>query len=347
MARKANPAPALSPELTSAWQYTLDIASGIRDLAPWEYINPDAILGVRDPVSGEIDWCMTIALADGFSGVAIYQGDTGYASLQRLLQGEVDEFDTPIAQHCVTLMFHSAATVRPETKQLMKQLERKFRGSGAWPELLTHEPGFMPELPRDVAQLTRIANALCGLASMVPWASADEGGGACNEANHAWATASPFDELARFLTPLPKVPVLVIETPPFDQVAVARLQKRKTAHQGQWYVDWFCGLSGVFDPASGERGYYVVHLLCIEISTGLMLAMDISTVAEATGQLQAIILREAEKHAVPEAVFVRREALQTALQPLAKELGITLQLKPELREATHELRDQLTNFLSR
>lgn len=337
----------MSPELTTAWHSTLDIASGIRELAPWDNINPEAVLGVRDPASGEMDWCMTIALPNGFFGVVIYQGDAGFACLERARQGEVDEFDVPIAQHCVTLMFHSAATAQPSTKQLMKQLARKFRGRDAWPELLMHEPGFMPDLPADVAQLTRIANALCGLGAMVPWASGDESGGFCNEANHAWATASPFDELARFLTPLPKVPAVVVEAPPFDQVAVARLQKRKTAHQGQWYVDWFCGLSGVFDPASGERGYFLAHLLCIEVSTGIMLAMDVSTLAEATGHLQAIILREAEKHAVPEAIFVRREALRTALQPLAKELGISLQLKPELREATHELRDQLTNFLSR
>ncbi len=49
--------PPLSPTSLTLWSSLLDHAEAFRQLAPWEFISGSSLLGVRDPVSDEIDWC--------------------------------------------------------------------------------------------------------------------------------------------------------------------------------------------------------------------------------------------------------------------------------------------------
>lgn len=346
MPKKRPPTKDLSPAMASAWQHLIEISVGIREIAPWEVFSPNAVLGVRDPVSGDMDWCNVMGQDGDVFGVAVYSGDAGYATLHRILNDEIDEFDVAIAQRAVTLTFESASTAIPATKQLMKQLDRKFRGSNAWPEVLTHEPGLLPRLPHEEAQLDRLANALCGLAAMAPWACEDPDGGACTEPDHYWATEFPFSERERFLAPEPQVAAPVVVLPPFDQLAAARIRQSTTSRNGQWYLDWFCSITTIDDPKEGPP-YFPAHLVCLDLTSGTLIRVDITKIDEAVHQLQAIVLREGEKRALPERILVRRQDLHIALQPVANALGISLELEPELAELSHNMQDQLLNFLAR
>lgn len=346
MAKKPRtPDDALSPALAIAWSQTLDIAVGIRELRPWEHFAPDAVLGVRDPVSGETDWCTVMGHDDEVYGIAIYGGDAGYETLYRILHEEVDEFDAPIIQRCTTLIFGTSAGLLPATKRLLKGLGRSFRGAAAWPELLVHTPGLLPAPPRDEATLRRIANALTGLAKLAPWATDDATGGACQVPGHAWATTFPFGDADRRTAPLPKVGPRPVVTAPFDQLAATKLRSSSSPRRGRWLVDWFSGMGVVDGPEAQGQPFFTTHLFLLDIDSDLMVGVQVGRVSTVMDDLQKLVLDTGARLALPNALLVRRRELVPALQPLAQALGVPIEHAPELAEVTQHVYGEMMEFL--
>lgn len=346
MARKPRTTDAeLSPALATAWSHTLDIAAGIRELRPWEHFAPDAILGVRDPISGETDWCTVMGHDDEVYGVAIYSGDAGYESLHRILHEEVDEFDAPIIQLCTTLVFGASAELIPATKRLLKGLGRSYRGAAAWPELLVHTPGLLPAPPRDEATLRRLANALTGLAKLAPWATDDATGGACQVPGHAWTTTFPFGDADRRTAPLPKVGPRPVMTAPFDQLAASKLRSSSSPRRGRWMVDWFSGMGVVDGPEAQGQPFFTTHLFLLDVDSDLMVGVNVGRVSTVVADLQQLVLESAARQGLPNALWVRRRELVPALQPLAQALGVSIEHKPELAEVAQHVFGEMMGFL--
>lgn len=340
------PPPPLPPGLASVWPHVLEIATGIRDLRPWDYFAPDAIVGVRNAATGETDWCTVMGQNGEVYGISMYPGDAGYESLHRILHNEVDEFDLEIAQRCTTLFFESAADLMPATKKLLKSLGSSFRGKNAWPELLVHEPGMVPVPPWNAAQLHRIAEVLCGLASLVPWVCDDPHGGSCQVAGHAWVTVNPFGAEDRHQEALPKVgPPAAAAPAPFDRLAAARLRNGKARHAGRWFVEWFAGLGIVDGTETNGRPYFATHLLVLDLDSDLILGVHVGRLETVTADLQALALKTAAQLGLPAELRVRRGDLAAALQPFAAELGVPLACDPELAEVTDHVQDELLRFL--
>ncbi|MEO6594990.1 MAG: hypothetical protein ABIP94_09590 [Planctomycetota bacterium] len=342
MATKRTQEQALDPALAAAWHHVLDVAVGVLELEPWGHIAPDAVLGVHDPVSREVDWCTVMGHAGEVFGIAMYQGDEGYATLHRLEQDAVDELDVQIAQRAVTLTFESAATTTPASKTVLKRLGRKFRGARAWPELLVHEPGLFPIPPWNETQLERIANALCGVAAFVPWAFDDGDGGVCPVPGRAWVTAPPFADGDRRQEVLPAVIEVPVATLPFDQVEVARLRSNSASSSEHWFLDWFCGPSVIDGSEAAGRPFFSTHLMALDLGSGMLLGADVGRLATVAADLLAIVLRLCARQGVPAAIVVRRRELLVALQPLASALGVSLRHEPGLIEVSRNL---LSSFL--
>lgn len=340
------PPPPLPPELADIWPPVLEIATGLRDLRPWEYFAADAVFGVRHPATGEVDWCTVMGQNGEVFGISMYPGDAGYQSLHRILHDEVDEFDRQIARHCTTLFFESAADLLPTTKKLMKSLGRSFRGKNAWPELLVHEPGMVPVPPWSPAQLNRIADVLCGLANLAPWVSSDPHGGLCQVDGHAWVTAPPYDREDRRLAELPQVgPRASLAPAPFDRLAAARLRNSQNRRAGRWFVEWFAGLSIVDGPEVAGRPYFATHMLLLDLDSDMMVGVHVGRLDAVAADLQALVLKTAGQFGLPAGLHVRRPELAEALQPFAAELGVPLACEPKLAHVTKVVRNELLQFL--
>lgn len=339
------PPPPLPPDLAEAWPHVIDIATGIRELSPWECFAPDAVVGVRDPESGEMDWCTVMGHDGNVFGLTIHQGAAGYESLHRILHGEFDEFDVHLTQHCTTLYFGSAADLTPRSKKLLKALGRSFRGANAWPELLVHEPGFVPVPPWHAAQLRRAANAMCGLANLAPWASVDPHGGGCRVEGHAWATEAPFAAENRQQVALPKVQARAAMPAPFDRLAAARLRNGQTRRAGRWFVEWFAGVGVIDGPEAEGRPYFAIHMLLLDLDSDMMVGMHVGRLETVSADLQALVLKTAAQFGLPTGLHVRRADLAGALQPFAAELGVPLACEPKLARVTDRVRREMQRFL--
>jgi hypothetical protein len=340
------PPPPPPPELASVWHPVLEIATGLRDLRPWQFFAPDAVFGVNNPDTGETDWCIVMGQNGETFGIAMYPGDAGYQTLHRTLQQEIDPFDHQIAQRCTTLYFESSADLLPTTKKLLKSLGRSFRGANAWPELLVHEPGLVPVPPWNTSQMNRIAEVLGGVASLIPWAAEDPHAGSCQVANHAWVTAAPFGEQDRRLQALPKVGPGPAPAPaPFDRLAAARLRNSDGRRAGQWFAEWFAGMSIVDDKEVDGRPYFAVHMFLLDIESSMLVGVHVSRLETVAADLQALVLKTAAQLGRPVALHVRRPDLAQTMQPFAEELGVPLACEPRLAAVTEQIRNEMQQFL--
>ena len=331
----------------AAWQRAIDLSIELGKAAPWECVSADAILGIRDPVSREADWCTVMGHAGEVFGVAIYPGDDGFATLQRLLDDDVDEFDAAITQRAITLTFESASTLAPATKKLMKVLGRAFRGGRAWPELLLHEPGLAPAPALGEVRLQRVANTLCGLNSLLGWARNDPNGSASADDEHAWVTSPPFGEGDRQQQKLPILATKPSTPPPYDRLAVERVRAGNAARRGKWFLDWFPGHGVIDGPEAEGRPFFICHVVLLDLENGLMLATEIGRVATIASDIQHLLLRSFIKSGLPETLLVRRQEVAEMLGPLVQALGIPMHRDARLCEVTREVHEGLTSFLAR
>lgn len=338
------PAPALPPGLIDAWHEVLDEAVAYRELCPWDSIAPDAVLGVVDAVTGETDWCTVMGHGEELFGTAIYPGDAGYASLRGL--ESIDQLDAPVAQRAVTVTFESAATLMPRCKRLLKQVGRSFRGAHAWPEVLVHEPGLVPVPPSSLPQLHRIANALRGLAALVPVCADDHTGGACAHPDRAWVIEPPFEVEQRRQRQLPPAEQAPAAPPPCNQLEVARLRAASKALHEPWFVDWFPGPI-VDGPEARGRPFYTTHLMVVHPESGAILGVDVGRLEGVPADLQALVLDCAGRLGVPAGILVRRQELAVALAPMAAALGVPLRMEPRLVGVTHAVHDSFMQFMVR
>ncbi|MBM4061264.1 MAG: hypothetical protein FJ265_09255 [Planctomycetes bacterium] len=346
MPRRSRPSvPPPKEPLSPAWQHVVEIAVTVGELAPWQHFAPDALVGVLDPASGETDWCVAMGHDGELYGVAIYAGDAGYASWLRVARGEVDEFDAPLVQRAITLTFESAATVLPATKRIHQALGRRFRGAHAWPELLVHEPGYFPIPPWHDRQLHRAANALAGVAALLPWAHGDPHGGRCPVEGKAWCTQPPFRDRDLAQVALPEVHERPAAPPPFDQLATARLLNDGRPRQGPWLLDWFCGPSVVDGPEAEGRPFFLVNLLVIHLASEMILGVDAVRLDRVAAGLQELVASTVTKVGLPQELLVRRGDLAALLQPFAQALGAPLRHDPHLVEVTRAVHDEFVRFV--
>jgi len=150
---KKNKASTLSPEILALWQVVLDLAEKIRELNPWLFVNGSTLLGVRDPVSGETDWCSIMGQERQCLGIVIYSGQPGLARYYQMMQqaGDVNkEIDAQISQHAMVLIYNDKKYNHPDMETILQACGRRYRGAYAWPELCLHEPGFYPHPPQDL-----------------------------------------------------------------------------------------------------------------------------------------------------------------------------------------------------
>jgi hypothetical protein len=336
-----------SPEALQAWEEVLQLAEEFRAAQPWLRTSGAAVLGVRDPVSGEIDWCRILGQERQYLGLGIYMGDAGYATLQRAEDQGIEEFDEQIAQRAVVLVFTRSADVLPQCKAILKKLGRVYRGANSWPELLWHEPGFMPIPPRDVAMLNRIANTLRGLLALLSWLQQQSSDGLCDDPTQAFVTAPPFGAAQIQQLDLPEVPPAVVEVPAYDRLAARRLQQSSGVANGAWFLDWFSGYGIVDGPEAAGRPYFLGHMLLLDLASNQLLVMDVAKIAEVPARLQAILLRAVPGKGCPTQLIIRRQSLVPVLESLAADLGIDLVCNADAVQITRHMAQNMMSFFGR
>lgn len=341
-APKSSRTGSLTPDAVAAWGTLLDRMEAFQIMAPWRWINGTSILGVRDAQSGDIDWCSIMGQGGETFGVAIYPGDAGLASLQRMWNEGPDEFDAIIQQRALVLTFNDRDMITKDMAVILKACGRRYRGSNAWPELVNHDPGYFPMPPGELGLLRRTTTTIECLLAMCAEAARAPGSDQHDEQDRPWVAKPGADGKTTVVREsMPRIPVPPLPIIPIDEVAVARAGAKPRRAGTSFLLDWFVGSAVIDGPEAEGRPYFVVHVMAFDTQTGMILGMEIGRLATVWQDTAKLMLKTCETVGVPAQVMLRRPDAVTILRPLATSLGTTLLHRPETIGAIRHFRDQM------
>ena len=130
----------------SAWKGLYDAASAFRDIACWRWMSDSDLFGVKDPENGEIGYCCVLGQLGEVYGLVVYLGSAGLEQHRKIQSGKVSAGspDFIYNQTCLTAWFGNRSDLEDADRKVINELRLKFRGSHAWPQFRSLQPGYMP-----------------------------------------------------------------------------------------------------------------------------------------------------------------------------------------------------------
>jgi len=126
------------------WRTLYLACEQFKDLAPWDWMNDSQVIGVRDPESREIGWCVVLGNAREVFGLWVYRGAQGYAGYSLMCLGIEPEFDDIAKLDYLSLSFENRKELDRTDLELIRQSGLKPRGQHAWPLLRSKTPWRVP-----------------------------------------------------------------------------------------------------------------------------------------------------------------------------------------------------------
>jgi uncharacterized Zn finger protein len=123
-----------------AWK-SLYLACGqFRSLAPWDWMDDSQVIGVEDPSSGQIGWCVVMGNARETFGLWICRGAHGYAGYALMASGMEPDFDAIAKMDYLSLSYGDKRELDRKDLDLIQESGLKPRGRNAWPLLRAKAP---------------------------------------------------------------------------------------------------------------------------------------------------------------------------------------------------------------
>jgi hypothetical protein len=338
------------------WGRLLESAIRIKQMAPWEWMNEDDVFGVRDPETGEIGFVSVMGALGQHVAVAVYLGAAALAtflSLQHAPPDILDEYPELLLEiHQLQVSFEDRDELEDWDRQLLRNLNLKFRGRKSRPRFQSFCPGFMPWRlePEEIRFLTLALEQLEQVALRVQedrsFLLGKEPGMSLIRACHAReGKAGEWEDRYERISP-----------PPFPSVPLTgdprHIQKlKRSASQGAiMELDLF-----MFPGRIGEKGQrpqvgYV--LLALHAQSNMVFGAEVLNVSESIEHVLGRILgwilsRLAYSGLCPKEIHVQSLRLVDFLQPALKELGTKIVLKPALKKLRAAKRDMFAFFEKR
>lgn len=131
------------------WRDFYKAAVTFRDLKCWEWMYDTDMFGVKDPQTGEIGYCCVMGNAGEVFALAMYTGEEGFRSYQRLLYMpeevlEEDQTAIGLEQKMLKVEFVDRDDLSKPDLDQVKALGLKFRGKTQWVMAREYLPGYFP-----------------------------------------------------------------------------------------------------------------------------------------------------------------------------------------------------------
>lgn len=127
------------------WQRLYDLADQIKALKPWMILAETDLFGVRDPESGVDSFVSVMGSGGEHFAVAVY---IGVESLFQFWMLQDPNSDAPpemvLAIRQLQLSFENRDDLDDDDIELIRTLQRKYRGKQAWPAFRSFVPGYLP-----------------------------------------------------------------------------------------------------------------------------------------------------------------------------------------------------------
>ncbi|MBK8872337.1 MAG: hypothetical protein IPN19_15220 [Elusimicrobia bacterium] len=320
----------VAPDVPLAvWKILYLSAGKVHSRRPWEHFDDTHLIGVRDPVTGEVGYGCFMGSGGTLFGFCLYGGAEGFDFYRRLMEGhfEPESFDFIYLQRCLKLEFGAKADLEPEDLSVIKALGLSFRGETDWPQFRSLSPGDVPWFleSKEAAFLTFALDAAIhhlDLFMKREVQSSVRQGEVLVYSRGEQGFLSAWEPWPIY-RPEPAPPLALDYTR--ARAALAKATKPDSP--------WEAAVS--FTPQSisdgGKPSFVKVALVC-QKSSGFVFNMAADRAPRTDADLLAdVIVGSLEKHGFrPSTIFLSDAVTLASLSPLSKALEIPFDLSPKL-----------------
>ncbi|MFD1066142.1 plasmid pRiA4b ORF-3 family protein [Oceanobacillus locisalsi] len=128
------------------WNQLFDAADRVKADKPWLEIRDDQIIAIWSDRINDYVYCSIMGNAGESYGVSGFLGDRGLLSYLDLLEEDPFEDDLAVLfnQYSLTVNFNDREELNEDEYDLIKSLDRKYRGRLQWPSFVSMIPDTVP-----------------------------------------------------------------------------------------------------------------------------------------------------------------------------------------------------------
>ncbi|MGE5483907.1 MAG: DUF6930 domain-containing protein [Ignavibacteriales bacterium] len=126
------------------WKSLYSACEEFRRLAPWDWMDDTQVVGVEDPDSGRIGWCVVMGNARETFGLWVYRGAHGYGTYCLLAAGIEPDFEDIAKMDYLSLSFEDRGEIDRHDLELIRKSGLRPRGRQSWPQVLSKTPWRVP-----------------------------------------------------------------------------------------------------------------------------------------------------------------------------------------------------------
>ncbi|GAA0338852.1 plasmid pRiA4b ORF-3 family protein [Oceanobacillus sp. FSL W7-1293] len=130
----------------SEWNQLFDVSDQVKEKQPWLEIQDNQFIAVWSDRINDYVYCSIMGNAEESYGVSGFLGSRGLLSYLDMLDD--DPFDDDLAvlftQYSLTVNFNSREELNEDEYDLIKSLNRKYRGKNQWPSFTSMIPDTVP-----------------------------------------------------------------------------------------------------------------------------------------------------------------------------------------------------------
>lgn len=319
----------MEKEILEKWRKIYSFAQLIAAYDPWELFEEENTFALVPKGTRNEHYFSFLTKSSGQCGIAIYPSGNAYVAAQSRLHGGNSKreplFDL---QDAVILLWGDREDVSKENYGLIKSLEVKFRGRGAWLHFQEYRVGYVPRQVQE-QDLDRLRDDLGNLWMMVRAICEEDLKTHFDNREAVVRFYSEKDELyytGSFPVNLPKR----ISYPEITMQESTDLQELRTKHcRGSIALDWS------YLPASyREDGENIIPrlLLAVDIKSGAILDTQmLSPADDPCAALFDMISHISWYYAKPATMEICDAEIESIIADFCKQVGIHLVVKKQIK----------------
>lgn len=319
----------MEEEILEKWKKIYSYAQLIATYEPWELFEEENTFALVPKGTRNEHYFSFLAKSSGQCGIASYPSGNAYVSAQNRLHGGNSKreplFDL---QDAVILLWGDREDVSKENYELIKSLEFKFHGRGAWLHFQEYRVGYVPRQVQEL-DLDRLLDDLGNLWMMVRAICEEELKTNFDNREAVVRFYSEKDELyytGSFPINLPKkisYPEIVMQ----ESVNLQELRDKRC--RGSIALDW-----SYLSASYREDGENIIPrlLLAVDVKSGVILdTQKLSPADDPCAALFDMISHISWNYAKPATIEICDAEIESIIADFCKKVGIRLVVKKQIK----------------
>jgi hypothetical protein len=281
-----------------------------------------------------VGYCCVLGEWGEVFGLVVYRGSEGLEQYRKIQSGKVRarSREFPYSQSCLTAWFGNRNDLDRTDLGVVRDLGLKFRGSNAWPQFRSLQPGY-PSWYLTESEARYLARAIDQAREVALCVAKDRNWLAVPGKNHYLVrvpvkSADGWTWESHSLKPAP-IARTAVRPYRLDEVRLQRIKNATKTRHGVWEVDSFYTPTPV---RGADRPYFPYSILCADHESGFLFGTVLAEPSAWETEFPPFVLDCIENHnLLPNALWVRKEELRELFEPLASRLGVEIQFTQKLR----------------